>query len=294
MKSEQRHKLQQNALADWLAGVLKTIQPYANAVLAVVLLVVVVLGLWRWLQHQSTAAAAGAWESLYRAISSNDPAQLDRIVEQNQGTEVAYWAAVLSGDMHLSFGCRDLFTNKATASQDLRKAIEKYTLVRNESRTSALRERATFGLARAYEALGGTRQSEGELGKAVQSYEEVVKNWPNGTFTGAAQERLDDLNSKSAKTFYDKFAKFDPQPAFSTPPGAQGKPVFDSKSLPEDGSVPDFSKMMNEGTKKESAQPVKTGPAKVGQPAAEKPAAEAPIAPAPKDAKPDKPATDKK
>ena len=45
MKSEERHKLQQNELADWLGRSYAVIKPYANAILAVVLLAVVVAGL---------------------------------------------------------------------------------------------------------------------------------------------------------------------------------------------------------------------------------------------------------
>ena len=45
MKSEERHKLQQNELADWLGRSYALIKPYANAILAVVLLAAVIVGL---------------------------------------------------------------------------------------------------------------------------------------------------------------------------------------------------------------------------------------------------------
>lgn len=247
MKSEERHKLQENALAKSLVGVMERVAPYMNAILAVLLLVIVVFGVMKWWRSQSATAAANAWDDLYAAVGANDPAALDRVVEQNQGTEVAYWAAVLSGDIHLASGCQDLFSNKATATQELRKAVEKYQLVRSESRTACLRERATFGVARAYESLAGTRQSEGELPKAIQAYEEVVKNWPKGAYATAAQERIDDLKNPKIKSFYDKFAQYDPQPAFT--PGGPGKPLFDSKSLPEGAPIPDFSKKLNDAAK---------------------------------------------
>ncbi len=255
MKSEERHRLQENVLAKSLKGVVEAITPYANAILAVILLGVVLLGVWKWWQTQSAHAAASAWEDLYTAMAANDTAALDRVMEQNPGTEVASWAAILTGDMHLTSGCQDLFTNKATAGQQLRKAVDKYMKVRSESRTPALRERATYGLGRAYEALCGTRQSEGEMNKAVQAYEEVVKNWPKETYAGAASQRLADLKEAKTKEFYDKFAQYDPQPAFT--PASPGQPLFDSKSLPEGGAVPDFSKLMNEGGKsdKEAAKP---------------------------------------
>lgn len=260
MKSEERHKLHENALAKWLIGVVESVAPYTNAILAVVLLVVVVFGVWRWWQSQSAHAAANAWDDLYSAIASNDTGALDQIVEQNRGADVAYWAAILAADMHIASGCQDLFSNKATAGQDLRKAVDKYMMVRNESRVPMLRERATYGLAKAYEALAGTRQSEGELAKAIQHYEEVVKNWPKGTYAGAAAQRLEDLQNPETKKFYDRFAQHDPKPAFT--PGGPGEPLFDSKSLPEEGAVPDFSKLMNEAAKadKDAVKPAAEEP----------------------------------
>jgi hypothetical protein len=281
MKSEERHKLQENVLAKSLTGVVERVGPYMNAILAVLLLVIVVFGVWKWWHQQSASAAANAWDDLYAAIGANDPAALDRVVEQNQGTEVAYWAATLSGDIHLASGCQDLFANKATASQELQKAVEKYLLVRSESSTAALRERATFGLARAYEAQAGTRQSQGELSKAIQSYEEVVKNWPKGAYAAAAQQRIDDLKKPATKSFYDKFAQYDPQPAFT--PGGPGKPLFDSKSLPEGAPIPDFSKKLDDAAKdktpaKDEAKPVEKAPVKEEAKPAEKAPAKEPEA----------------
>ena len=41
MKSEERHKLQQNELADYLAKVVEKIKPYQNAILGGIILVLV-------------------------------------------------------------------------------------------------------------------------------------------------------------------------------------------------------------------------------------------------------------
>ena len=259
MKTEERHKLQQNELADWLGRILTVIKPYTNAILAVALLVVVIVALSSWWNRQSASEASGAWEQIYRALGANNPAQLDKIVEDNPGTEVAQWAAALSGDIHLAAGCQQLFTNKSTASQDLQKAVDSYTKVGDEARLSTLRERATFGLARAYEATCGTRQSQGELQKAIKNYEELVKNWPDGAYAPLAKNRLDQLKSPAAKRFYDKFAQFDPQPSFTAPAGVG--PSFDSKSLqepkaPADGAdikFPNLGKDLGKGDKKPAA-----------------------------------------
>jgi hypothetical protein len=85
-------------------------------------------------------------------------------------------------------------------------------------------------LARTYEALSGTRQSQGELDKAVRNYQELVDNWKDGPYYALAKDRLDELNTSAAKTFYDKFAHYDPKTKFSPP---LPPPSFDSKSLEE-------------------------------------------------------------
>jgi tetratricopeptide (TPR) repeat protein len=142
---------------------------------------------------------------------------------------------VISGDIHLANGCGLLFANKANASQELQKALEEYTKVRGEARNPQLRERALFGLARTYEALSGTRQSQGEMDKAIRGYQELVEKWKDGPYYALAKERLDDLGTTDAKTFYDKFAHYDPQPKVSPP---LTPPAFDSKSLQEQAPPP--------------------------------------------------------
>ena len=43
MKSERRHELTTNALADWLAGIIERIRPYQTTLLGVVLLAVLLI-----------------------------------------------------------------------------------------------------------------------------------------------------------------------------------------------------------------------------------------------------------
>jgi len=135
--------------------------------------------------------------------------------------------------------------SKATAAQDLRKAVDQYLGVLSSSRQPAIRERATFALAKAYEALAATRQSEGELEKAVGYYQEVASTWPDGAYAGVAQRRIEDLQRQETKEFYDKFAQYDPQPAYSSPlPGGGQTPPLDFESFDE-GNVPDLSAAIN-------------------------------------------------
>jgi tetratricopeptide (TPR) repeat protein len=193
---------------------------------------------WRsscWWKRQSASEASASWDQLFASLDNDRIVELGKIAEQNPNSEIGLWAAVVSGDLHLAKGCQEIFANKAIASQDLQKALDEYTKVRGETRNALLRERAVFGLARTYEALSGTRRSQGELDKAIQNYQDLVDHWKDGPYYSQAKDRLEDLGTSDAKTFYDKFAHFDPQPKFSPPLTA---PSFDSKSLDEQPPSP--------------------------------------------------------
>ena len=64
MKSERRHELQHNDLAEWILKTYERILPYRNTILGVGLLVVVLLvGMSFW-HSQDVAQAGEAWNSL--------------------------------------------------------------------------------------------------------------------------------------------------------------------------------------------------------------------------------------
>ena len=113
---------------------------------------------------------------------------------------------LVTRELLLREGCDTLFSSKASANQQLRRATDNFIAVLDQSSDRGLLERATFELARA-------REAQNQLPQAIEKYEQVVKEWRDGTFAPLAQQRLDDLKRKSSKVFYDEFAKYDPKPA---------------------------------------------------------------------------------
>ena len=222
MKSERRHELQHNALLEWLTQTGESVKPYLNVILLV--LVAVLLGLvgYKWMSAQSAGKEAKAWDAVFAATSKDDTAQLDQTIEDYPKTTAAQWAAIIAGDMHLAAGCDDLFTTKATAADQLQKALDKYTFALETARKSEIRERATYGLARTYEAMAGTRRSQEDLERAKGEYQKVVEKWPQGAFAKAAQARLDALSQASTLEFYDALAAWEPRPAITSPQGLDG------------------------------------------------------------------------
>ncbi len=222
MKSERRHELQHNALLDWLMQTGSSIKPYLNAILLGIVVVVLGVAAYKYMSNQSADEEAIAWDSMFEAMGTGEIDQLDQTVEDYPSTSAAQWAAVVAGDLRLSAGCQDLFTTKATAADQFQKALDKYTLVLESCREAVLRERATYGLARTYEAMAGTRRSQEDLARAKTEYEKVVQEWPDGAYAKAAQARLNALSQTSTLEFYDALAAWEPRPAITSPSALDG------------------------------------------------------------------------
>jgi len=160
-----------------------------------------------------------------------------------------------------------------------------------------LKQRAAFGIGRAYESLAGTRQSQGELDKAIEAYQGLVDKWPHGAYHDLAARRLEELGQRDTKAFYDKFAQFDPKPPLPDVPGATGGgPEFDLDSLSDEGAFTrlseslglDDSKGEETATEKDSPGPVEPAapgsaepdaPAEQDQAGPEESTSESPTAP---------------
>lgn len=227
MKSEERHKLHQNALALWLSETFTAIKPYQNAILAVIIVVILAVIFFAWWKSESASSASRAWTQLFTAFEDTNPsAALEKVAEDNRRSHAAPAADLGAADIQLAQGCSMLFINKATANQQLNNALKLYQAVSEQSPSPALRVQAAFGIAKAWESLG-------KLDTAIKFYTEVTTEWPDTVYAQMSSRRLDDLKRVSTKEVYDKFARFDPKPTFTQPPG--GIPGLDK--LPEEGPV---------------------------------------------------------
>jgi hypothetical protein len=227
MKSEERHKLHQNALALWLAQTYSAIKPYQNVILAVAIVLMLALIFAAWWNSESASRSNTAWSQFFIAFDALNPtAALEKVAEDNPGSHAAPAAELVAADQQLAQGCNMLFVNKATANQLLTNAQKMYQFVYSQSPSPALRAQAAFGLARTWESLG-------KLETATQLYTEVTTNWPDSVFARMSSRRLEDLKRTSVKEMYDKFAQFEPKPVFSQPPGSGAN----LDKLPEEGPV---------------------------------------------------------
>ena len=172
MKSELRHKLQRNALADWLVETGQSLKPYQNLIMILVIGVLALLVAYTWWSHASAEQTTQAWDDVNAGLRGN-PEVLVKVADDNRGTPAGRMAAVLAADTYLLEGCELLFQNKAKALDALNKAILLYKRPELENGSPMLQERARFGLARAEEC-------KDDLKEAARLYEEVAKRTPAG------------------------------------------------------------------------------------------------------------------
>ncbi len=262
MKSEERHKLHQNALAEWLNQTYIAIKPFQNAILAVIIVLILAAIFALWWTSESASSASKAWTQFFMAFNEGNPAALEKVAEDNPGSRAAPAADIMAADVLLAQGCNMLFVNKPTANQQLNKAVELYQRAVAQSTSPTLRAQAAFGLAKAWEAMG-------KLDTAINSYTQVTTQWPDSIYARMSTRRLDDLKRTSTKEVYDKFARFEPKPTFTQPPRGN----TDLEKVPEEGPVftPGIkSDLLGEG--KKAGKTDNTGEASKPEEKTEKPA----------------------
>ncbi len=232
MKTERRHELQTNELADSLARWIEIARPYSRAGLALVVAVAVVLFAWGYLHSSNSRRLGDGWNEYFEAMKTRDRrGALSDIAENYAGTPVAEWARLVLADIQLEDGTQRMFLDKKDGRDELRQAADKFLSVIHESDQPMIQQHATFGLARAHEALGS-------LDKAREEYNSIASKWPDSPYVSDAQQRAKDLDQHATKSFYDWFAKYEPPRPLAREPGTPGvKPNFAKDPLEGAGLV---------------------------------------------------------
>lgn len=227
MKTERRHELQTNELADWLGRTIELIEANYRAVLGVLVAVVVVVGAALYLRSESTSRRSEGWDRFFQAQASQDfVGDMLSVSENYDGTSAGAWAKLIVADSQLIQATDQLFQNRADANDKLRRALTGYQEVADSSiaeRDPLLQQRAILGMARSYESLN-------QLDKARDEYKKLTDTgrWANPIFTEQAERRLKALDQPSTKQFYDWFAKHEPLPPSSAPTADQLKANLNS------------------------------------------------------------------
>lgn len=232
MKSERRHELEHNELADRVVGLVNVIKPYSNHILITLLVVALGLaGYTMWIRG-AQAETTASWDEMLASMTSGKPSDLELTADAHPNTEVGFLARTLAGDIRLAEGCNLVFQSKSQANQELEKAIDNYRLVIEDCRIPDIVARARYGLGRAYETQGDSK-------KATEAYKEVFEKHPDGVFAELARERFEQLGRPETKDFYLRFAIYKPKGEDAPANGDSGtvgeKPSFRLEDIPELG-----------------------------------------------------------
>ena len=202
MKTERRHDLQTNELADWLGTKIQSVQPYSKIAMGAVIGGVALIFAVMFLSGQRSRQQASSWQVLYAATLQRDATKLEEVAKSNQGTMAGTWALQSAGDVLRAEGVSLLHIDRAQASRQLGRARTNYQqAIKQSDNDNMLKPRALIGLAQCYEALGNAKE-------ARQQYDRVIQDWPGSAMEKVARARRDFLEQSSTREF---LAWFDDQ-----------------------------------------------------------------------------------
>jgi tetratricopeptide (TPR) repeat protein len=229
MKTQRRHELQTNELADRIGRYLVVIRPYQNAILFGLVAVVVAGCAVFYLYNQRTAQAQLSWSDYFNAFADQKAESLEDVARLHSGSTAALWARQSAGDVNLAQGASQLYSDRKQAEKSLKDAEKQYLAVEQEAaKYPMLLERARYGLAQVYESMC-------DVEKAKTYYEKVAKTNPESPVGRTAKERSDRLSDESVERFYAWFERQEP-----VRPRAEESAVGAGPEVPDDlGELPE-------------------------------------------------------
>ena len=108
MKTERRHELQTNVLADWLGHHVEQLRPHSKTItIAVAAVIITALVGAYMVSFQATQASAG-WSDYYAAVFEQSSERLETVAQIHSGTLPAVWARLSEADLELAQGMQML------------------------------------------------------------------------------------------------------------------------------------------------------------------------------------------
>lgn len=252
MKSERRHELQQNELADALGRFIKKAEPYAPIVLTAIVAAVIVVVAVGYFQSRAASQRSDATLLYLLNAGQGDPAALGDIAASYPNTKASQLAKLSQADVYLAQGIEAMFTDRELATTGLQDAVATYEDVLDSAEVKIIRSRAALGLARAHEALG-------ETDAAVEAYQQVIEIEESDAMVEFANQRITSLEREDTQEFLTWFGEQRPTSADpSLPPGT---PETGGLPAMPDISIPDFSAVGDQPIAPPSGDDEPTSPA---------------------------------
>jgi len=217
MKTERRHELQQNTLADWLGRQIVWAEQNVRLIVIGLVGVVVGAGLIAYWNNSRAERRQEAWSDYLGAMESRDSVGQTKALESlaNNASDLApgQMADILLADMALNQGIDQLKTDRAAAEKKLNEAKKRYSDARNAASDQNLKDRATLGLARFYETMG-------LIEEATKEYRTLADS-PASLYQVEAERKIDYLSKPATIMFAKWYRKQKLEPAASASATAQ-------------------------------------------------------------------------
>ncbi len=229
MKTQRRHELQTNTLADRIGHYLQRIRPYQKTILYSVVAVAVLAVALLYLSTQQQAKAGASWEDYFSAMVEQRPEALEEVARLHDGSTAALWARQAAGDMNLAMGASLLYRDRKEAEKNLKDAEKDFLAVEQQgARSPLLLQRARYGLAQAYESLC-------DVEKARLYYDKVAAAEADSALGQLAQRRREQISGPAADRWFAWFEKQEPKPPAGMQAAGEGPkvPAGLSGELPE-------------------------------------------------------------
>lgn len=231
MKSDRRHDLESNDLADSAAVLAERLRPYLRTIGLAAAALLVGFAAWSVIDARRVTARQESWDECLAALGTGQTAALDTVVARHPGTPAAQWARLVTADELLDQGSQLLFVDRPQAEQRLQAAAAAYSGLLDSRPLPLIVERATFGLAKARENLG-SRES---LEQAVEGYKTVIREHPSSAVRALAEERIAALGRESTRQWYDWFVQQKPAPPANADGAAPAPPAAADAAQPGAG-----------------------------------------------------------
>jgi len=197
--------MQDNTLARYLENVFESAKPHAPLIGGIAL--AVVLG---WigvvlLSQSESSIKSDEWNSVLNTVNQSIQAGTDDVKRQQVADDFAkhsedygttapgLWSEYFYAEQNLSRASDLAFTDPEQASADIERAITSYEKVSAEADVAALKIKAMWGLAQAYELQATPKAIE----QAKATYQEINEIWPDGETAKVAASRIERLNNSA-------------------------------------------------------------------------------------------------
>ena len=214
MKSERRHDLQTNVLADWLGEKVKKIQENATLVGGGFLLILIIVVFLFVRQKRLAGAASEGWTRFQQsraaglvALSQQQPLalnnavrDLESLVREYADAPIAAYANLTLGDLQLQNGRMQYSLNKTAAREAFQSATGYYQAAASSTQSDNIKNQARY-------CEGKALEWQLKLGQAKAVYQKVT-----GPYQPEAEERIRNLDRQGTDAFYKQYAAWEPKP----------------------------------------------------------------------------------